>query len=93
MAARITDGRDQLPAERRFRTGLGGDEPARLRAYVTGRPASSCTRNWSRRSTTGSPTTPTAADLVDFLALEGGPDADFDDLVALCQIGLRGSPS
>jgi hypothetical protein len=28
-------------------------------------------------------------DLVEFLSLEGGPDADFDDLVALCQIGLR----
>jgi hypothetical protein len=27
-----------------------------------------------------------------FLALEGGPDGGFDDLVALCQIGLRGEP-
>lgn len=32
------------------------------------------------------------AELVDFLALEGGPDAGFDDLVAACQIGLRGEP-
>jgi Iron-containing redox enzyme len=32
------------------------------------------------------------ADLVEFIALEGGPDADFDDLVALCQIGLTGVP-
>jgi hypothetical protein len=31
-------------------------------------------------------------DLVDFLSLEGGPDADFDDLVALCQVGLVGEP-
>lgn len=31
------------------------------------------------------------AELVDFLALEGGPDGGFDDLVALCQIGLSGS--
>ena len=31
-------------------------------------------------------------ELVDFLALEGGPDAGFDDLVAACQIGLRGEP-
>ncbi|HAS11617.1 MAG TPA: hypothetical protein DCS55_14055, partial [Acidimicrobiaceae bacterium] len=31
-------------------------------------------------------------ELVDFLALEGGPDAGFDDLVASCQIGLRGEP-
>ena len=27
-----------------------------------------------------------------FLALEGGPDAGFDDLVAACQIGLTGGP-
>jgi hypothetical protein len=31
-------------------------------------------------------------DVVTFLALEGGPDAGFDDLVAACQIGLFGSP-
>jgi hypothetical protein len=29
--------------------------------------------------------------LVHFLALEGGPDGGFDDLVAACQIGLSGS--
>jgi hypothetical protein len=29
--------------------------------------------------------------LRDFLALEGGPDGGFDDLVALCQVGLSGS--
>jgi hypothetical protein len=29
-------------------------------------------------------------ELVDFLALEGGPDAGFDDLVAACQVGLSG---
>ncbi len=28
---------------------------------------------------------------VRFLALEGGPDGGFDDLVAVCQVGLRGS--
>lgn len=28
--------------------------------------------------------------LVAFLAIEGGPDALFDDLVALCQVGIRG---
>ena len=27
-------------------------------------------------------------ELVDFLALEGGPDGGFDDLVAVCQVGL-----
>jgi hypothetical protein len=31
-------------------------------------------------------------ELVAFLALEGGPDAGFDDLVAACQIGLHGEP-
>lgn len=31
------------------------------------------------------------AELVRFLALEGGPDAGFDDLVAVCQVGLHGS--
>jgi hypothetical protein len=30
-------------------------------------------------------------ELVWFLALEGGPDGGFDDLVALCQVGLDGS--
>ncbi|HUR77051.1 MAG TPA: iron-containing redox enzyme family protein [Acidimicrobiales bacterium] len=28
--------------------------------------------------------------LVTFLAVEGGPDAGFDDLVALCQVGVHG---
>lgn len=32
-----------------------------------------------------------AADVVEFLAYEGGPDGGFDDLVAACQIGLSGS--
>lgn len=29
--------------------------------------------------------------VVQFLALEGGPDGGFDDLVALCQVGLSGT--
>lgn len=29
--------------------------------------------------------------VLQFLALEGGPDGGFDDLVALCQVGLSGS--
>ena len=33
----------------------------------------------------------TWTELVEFLALEGGPDGGFDDLVAACQIGLSGS--
>ncbi len=28
--------------------------------------------------------------LVRFMAIEGGPDGGFDDLVALCQVGIRG---
>jgi hypothetical protein len=31
-------------------------------------------------------------EVVSFLALEGGPDAGFDDLVAACQVGLSGAP-
>jgi hypothetical protein len=31
-------------------------------------------------------------DLVAFLAIEGGPDGGFDDLVALCQVGIDGGP-
>jgi hypothetical protein len=30
-------------------------------------------------------------ELVRFLAMEGGPDGGFDDLVAMCQVGLSGS--
>jgi hypothetical protein len=29
--------------------------------------------------------------VIEFLALEGGPDGGFDDLVAVCQVGLSGS--
>ncbi len=32
----------------------------------------------------------TLPEVVDFLAVEGGPDADFDDLVALAQVGIGG---
>lgn len=34
----------------------------------------------------------TRDELVEFISHEGGPDADFDDLVALGQVGLRGLP-
>jgi hypothetical protein len=34
----------------------------------------------------------TQDELEEFIAFEGGPDADFDDLVALCQVGLTGLP-
>ncbi|MEX2289267.1 MAG: iron-containing redox enzyme family protein [Mycobacteriales bacterium] len=36
-------------------------------------------------------TTATWEQVVDFLALEGGPDGGFDDLIALCQVGLSGT--
>jgi hypothetical protein len=35
--------------------------------------------------------TATSEQLVHFLALEGGPDGGFDDLIAACQVGLAGS--
>jgi len=31
-------------------------------------------------------------ELLEYLAVEGGPDGGFDDLVALCQVGLAGAP-
>lgn len=37
-------------------------------------------------------TSATREEAVRFLALEGGPDGGFDDLVAACQIGLTGEP-
>ena len=37
-------------------------------------------------------TTATWTELVQFLAIEGGPDGGFDDLVALSQIGISGAP-
>ncbi|MBW3643556.1 MAG: iron-containing redox enzyme family protein [Actinobacteria bacterium] len=33
-----------------------------------------------------------ADELAEFLALEGGPDGGFDDMVAVCQIGIVGMP-
>lgn len=35
---------------------------------------------------------PSLDEMREFLALEGGPDGGFDDLVAACQIGLDGEP-
>ncbi|HVE93974.1 MAG TPA: iron-containing redox enzyme family protein [Acidimicrobiales bacterium] len=37
-------------------------------------------------------TSATWSQLVKFLAIEGGPDGGFDDLVAICQVGLDGAP-
>lgn len=35
--------------------------------------------------------TATWEQVVEFLALEGGPDGGFDDLIAVCQVGLNGT--
>ena len=35
--------------------------------------------------------TATWEQVVEFLALEGGPDGGFDDLIAVCQVGLTGT--
>jgi Iron-containing redox enzyme len=37
-------------------------------------------------------TTASWDELVQFLAIEGGPDGGFDDLVSLCQVGIAGRP-
>ena len=34
----------------------------------------------------------TLEELREFVAVEGGPDGGFDDLVAICQVGLSGAP-
>ena len=54
--------------------------------------AGSRTTRWCRPSTSGSRSRHTREELVDFISHEGGPDADFDDLVAICQVGLQGLP-
>ncbi len=82
----------KLALERRLHARLGSDEPVSLADDVTDAfriiahddlvpPLYDWLANAADR-----------IDLVEFLALEGGPDADFDDLVALCQIGLSGLP-
>jgi Iron-containing redox enzyme len=85
----------KLTLERRFRARLGGDEASAVAdnlADVTD----------AFRTVAHDDMVPPIydwlagaadhTDLVEFLALEGGPDADFDDLVALCQVGLAGLP-
>jgi len=78
--------------EQHFHSWLGGDEPVMAPADVTDAfravaheglvpPVYEWLADEADRS-----------DLIEFLAYEGGPDADFDDLVALCQVGLSGLP-
>ena len=78
--------------EQRFRSWLGGDEPVMAPVDVTDvfraiahEALVPAVYEWLADEADRS-------DLVEFLAYEGGPDADFDDLVALCQVGLSGLP-
>ncbi len=63
---------------------LGGDVVAGMRALAA-RDRLPEAYEWLARSATW-------PEVVRFLALEGGPDGGFDDLVALCQVGLTGRP-
>ena len=82
----------KLALEQRFRARLGGDESSPVVGDVTE----------SFRAIAHHDLVPPVydwladiadrADLKEFLVLEGGPDADFDDLVAMCQVGLSGLP-
>ena len=60
-----------------------GDTLAEMRSLATRDRIPDCYR-WLAEAATWD-------ELVHFLALEGGPDAGFDDLVAACQLGLHGS--
>jgi hypothetical protein len=61
---------------------LPADAPAAMRAVARTDQVPDVYR-WLATDATGD-------ELVAFLALEGGPDGGFDDLVAACQIGLQG---
>ena len=60
------------------------DDPAAYLRVLAARDRLHPVHRWVARSASG-------PDLVRFLALEGGPDAGFDDLVAICQVGLTGA--
>jgi hypothetical protein len=61
---------------------LGGDVVAGMRALAA--------RDRLPEAYTWLASDATWAEAVRFLALEGGPDGGFDDLVAICQVGLSG---
>jgi hypothetical protein len=63
---------------------LGGDVVAGMRALAA-RDRLPAAYAWLANDATW-------PEAVRFLALEGGPDGGFDDLVALCQVGLSGEP-
>ena len=82
----------KLVLERRFRARLGGDDPVSVADDVTEAFRAIAHEDMVPSVYDWLAGAADRADLVEFLALEGGPDADFDDLVALCQIGLSGLP-
>ena len=82
----------KLVLERRLRARLGGDEPVPVAGDVTDAFRGVAHEDMVPPVYDWLAAAADRADLVEFLALEGGPDADFDDLVAMCQIGLSGLP-
>jgi hypothetical protein len=82
----------KLVLERQFRARLGGDDPAPVADDVTEAFRAIAHEEMVPAVYDWLAGAADRADLVEFLTLEGGPDADFDDLVALCQIGLSGLP-
>jgi hypothetical protein len=64
--------------------GVDADDPVAAMRALAARDRLPAVYRWIAR-------TATWPQIVTFLALEGGPDAGFDDLVATCQVGLSGS--
>lgn len=97
------DGRERLqnhPAVAALKWRLEAEYLELLETWTAGgpSPADACAalRRIARSSDDGVydwlATTADDAQMRRFLALEGGPDAGFDDLVATCQLGLTGGP-
>ena len=62
----------------------GPDEVVRAMRVVAARDRLPAAYKWLAK-------TATWEQVVEFLALEGGPDGGFDDLIAVCQVGLTGT--
>jgi heme oxygenase-like protein len=76
---------EDLPAPQGFDTATGVDDLVGAMRALAARDRLPDVYKWLARSAEWD-------EVVRFLALEGGPDAGFDDLVAACQIGLTGAP-
>lgn len=63
--------------------GLAGTDPVEAMRALAARDRLPAIYKWLARDASW-------PEVVHFLALEGGPDAGFDDLVATCQVGLSG---